>query len=36
VAVFTLTNIIGHKGDDVTMRLHNTGDRVDDRHSFTI
>lgn len=36
VAVFALTNIIGHKGENVTIHLYNTGDHVDDRHSFTM
>ena len=36
VAVFTLTNIIVHKGDNVTIHFYKTGEDVDDRHSFTI
>ena len=36
MAVFTLTNIIVHKGDNVTIHFCNTGDIVDDRHSFTM
>lgn len=36
VAVFTLTNIIVHKGDNVTIHFYNTGEDVDDRHSFTM
>jgi c-di-GMP-binding flagellar brake protein YcgR len=33
-AVFTLTNIIVNKGDNVTIHFCNTGDNVDDRHSL--
>jgi len=36
VAVFTLTNIIVHKGDNVTIHFYNTGEDADDRHSFTM
>ena len=36
VAVFTLTNIIVHKGDNVTVHFYNPGEDVDDRHSFTM
>ena len=36
VAAFTLTKIIVHKGDNVTIHVHNTGEDVDDRHSFTM
>jgi hypothetical protein len=35
-AVFTLTNIIVHKGDNVTIHFYNTGEDVDDRHSCTM
>ena len=36
VAVFTLTKIILHKGDNVTIHFYNNGEDVDDRHSFTM
>ena len=36
VAVFTLTNIIVHKGNNVTIYFYNTGEDVDDRHSSTM
>jgi plastocyanin len=36
VAVFTLTNIIVHKGDNVTIHFYNTADEVKDRHTFTM
>jgi len=36
MAVFTLTNIIVHKGDNVTIHFYNTRDNVDDKHSFTM
>jgi plastocyanin len=36
VAVFTLTNIIVHKGDNVTIHLFNTADEAKDRHTFTM
>lgn len=36
VAVFTLTNIIVHKGDNVTIHFYNTADMADDRHTFTM
>jgi plastocyanin len=36
VAVFTLTNIIVHKGDNVTIHFYNTADEVSDRHTFSM
>ena len=36
VAVFTLTNIIVHKGDNVTIHFYNTADEVKDRHTFSM
>src|SRR5574341_1146054 len=36
VAVFTLTNIIVHKGDTVTIHFYNTADEKSDRHTFTM
>jgi len=36
VAVFTLTNIIVHKGDNVTIHFYNTGEEASDRHTFTM
>ena len=36
VAVYTLTNIIVHKGDNVTIHFSNTADEVKDRHTFTM
>jgi plastocyanin len=36
VAVFTLTNIIVHKGDTVTIHFYNTVDEPEDRHTFTM
>ena len=36
VAVFTLTNIIVHKGDTVTIHFYNTADDKEDRHTFTM
>jgi plastocyanin len=36
VAVFTLTNIIVHKGDTVTIHFINTADEATDRHTFTM
>ena len=33
---FTLTNIIGDKGENVTIHFYITGGHVDDRHSFTM
>jgi plastocyanin len=36
VAVYTLTNIIVHKGDTVTIHFYNTADEPKDRHTFTM
>jgi plastocyanin len=36
VAVYTLTNIIVHKGDNVTIHFYNTADEASDRHTFTM
>jgi hypothetical protein len=36
VAIFTLTNIIVHKGDTVTIHFYNTADDKEDRHTFTM
>jgi plastocyanin len=36
VAVYTLTNIIVHKGDNVTIHFSNTADEASDRHTFTM
>lgn len=36
VAIFTLTNIIVHKGDNVTIHFYNTADEPRDRHTFTM
>jgi plastocyanin len=36
VAVYTLTNIIVHKGDTVTIHFYNTADEAKDRHTFTM
>jgi len=36
IAVFTLTNIIVHKGDTVTIHFYNTADEPEDRHTFTM
>jgi plastocyanin len=36
VAVFTLTNIIVHKGDTVTVHFYNTADEPKDRHTFSM
>ena len=36
VAIFTLTNIIVHKGDTVTIHFYNTADEPGDRHTFTM
>ena len=35
-AVFTLTTIIAHTGDTVTIRFYNTAEDKDDRHTFTM
>ncbi len=36
VAYFTLTDIIVHKGDIVTIHFYNTADEPGDRHTFTM
>ena len=36
VAVYTLTNIMVHKGDNVTIHFYNTADEADDRHTFSM
>ena len=36
VAVFSLTEIIVHKGDHVTIHFINTAEAPDDRHTFTM
>jgi plastocyanin len=36
IAVFTLTNIIVHKGDNVTIHFYNTADEPEDRHTFSM
>ena len=36
IAIFTLTNIIVHKGDTVTIHFYNTADETKDRHTFTM
>ena len=36
VAIFTLTNIIVHKGDNVTIHFYNTADEARDRHTFSM
>ena len=36
VAYFTLTDIIAHKGDTVTIHFYNTADEPGDRHTFTM
>jgi plastocyanin len=36
VAVYTLKNIIVHKGDNVTIHFLNTADEASDRHTFTM
>jgi plastocyanin len=36
IAIFTLTNIIVHKGDTVTIHFYNTADEAKDRHTFTM
>ena len=36
VAVFTLTEIVVHKGDTVTIHFINTAEEKDDRHTFTM
>ncbi len=36
VAVFSLTEIVVHKGDNITIHFINTAEEADDRHTFTI
>ena len=36
VAVYTLTEIVVHKGDTVTIHFINTAEEKDDRHTFTM
>jgi plastocyanin len=36
VAVFTLTQIVVHKGDTVTIHFFNAAEEEDDRHTFTM
>lgn len=36
VAVYTLTQIVVHKGDTVTIHFINTAEEKDDRHTFTM
>ena len=36
MAVYTLTNIIVHKGDTVTIHFYNLADEVRDKHTFTM
>ena len=36
VAVFSLTEIVVHKGDHLTINFINTAEEPDDRHTFTI
>src|SRR6266511_2604778 len=36
VAVFTLTNIVVHKGDNVTIHFYNNADEARDRHTFSM
>ena len=36
VAVFSLTNIIVHKGDNVTIHFYNTAEEASDRHTFSM
>ena len=36
VAVFSLTEIVVHKGDNVTIHFINTAEEPDDRHTFTM
>ena len=36
IAIFTLTNIIVHKGDTVTIHFYNTADEPEDKHTFTM
>ena len=36
VAVFSLTEIIAHKGDNITIHFINPAEEADDRHTFTM
>ena len=36
VAVYTLTNIIVHMGDNVTIHFYNTAENATDRHTFSM
>jgi plastocyanin len=36
VAVYSLTNILVHKGDNITIHFYNTADKAEDRHTFTM
>jgi plastocyanin len=36
VAVYTLTEITVHKGDNVTIHFYNTAEAAEDRHTFTM
>jgi len=36
VAVYTLTAITVHKGDNVTIHFYNTAEAAEDRHTFTM
>jgi len=36
VAVFSLTNIIVHKGDNVTIHFYNTAEEASGRHTFSM
>jgi plastocyanin len=36
IAIYTLTNIIVHKGDNVTIHFYNTADDANDRHTFSM
>jgi plastocyanin len=36
IAIYTLTNIIVHKGDNVTIHFYNTAENATDRHTFSM
>ena len=36
VAVYSVTTLIAHKGDNVTIRFINPSEEADDRHTFTM
>ena len=36
VAVYSLTQIVVHKGDPITIHFFNAAEEVDDRHTFTM